>query len=160
MKILIIGTPESGANILMNGISKKGYEYLDNPFKIKEYENNWFDISNNFKTNKFVVKCFTNQKPSNITSYNVFISQFISQFDKIILLDKIKENNEKQKYKQGKESLKKISEMINIPITLYENLFSEDTLEQFEVVNTLGLDLDSFELQSYLDPNNKKRSVL
>ena len=50
--------------------------------------------------------------------------------------------------------------MINIPITLYENLFSEDTLEQFEVVNTLGLDLDSFELQSYLDPNNKKGSVL
>ncbi len=159
MKILIIGTPESGANILMNGISKQGYEYLDNPFKIKEHENNWFDISNNFKTNKFVVKCFTNQKPSNITSYNVFISQFISQFDKIILLDKVKES-ETKKLKKHREIIKNISEMIECPITLYENLFSDDIMEQFEIVNTLGLDLDSFELQSYLDPNKKDKSVL
>ena len=28
-------------------------------------------------------------------------------------------------------------------------------MEQFEIVNTLGLDLDSFELQSYLDPKKK-----
>ena len=160
MKILIIGTQKSGAQLLMNGISEQGYEYLENPFKIKKYENNWFNITNDFVTDKFVVKLTTNQKPLSIPNYFVFISQFISQFDKIILLEKIKENNEKQKSKQGKESLKKISEMINIPITLYENLFSEDTLEQFEVVNTLGLDLDSFELQSYLDPNNKKGSVL
>ena len=28
-------------------------------------------------------------------------------------------------------------------------------LEQFETINKLGLDLDSFELQIFLDPNNK-----
>ena len=50
--------------------------------------------------------------------------------------------------------------MIECPITLYENLFSDDIMEQFEIVNTLGLDLDSFELQSYLDPNKKDKSVL
>ena len=108
---------------------------------------------------KFVVKCFTNQKPSNITSYNVFISQFISQFDKIILLDKVKES-ETKKLKKHREIIKNISEMIGCPITLYENLFSDDIMEQFEIVNTLGLDLDSFELQSYLDPNKKDKSVL
>ena len=32
MKILIIGTPYSGAKILLNGISKQGYEILDEPF--------------------------------------------------------------------------------------------------------------------------------
>ena len=33
------------------------------------------------------------------------------------------------------------------PITLYENLFSDDIMEQFEIVNTFCLDLDPFELQ-------------
>tara|TARA_Y100000768_G_C23732364_1_gene565440 strand:+ start:123 stop:605 length:483 start_codon:yes stop_codon:yes gene_type:complete len=160
MKILIIGTDTSGARLLMNGISEQGYEYLENPFKIKKHENNWFNIEKNFVTNKFVVKLITNQKPLSIPSYFTFMSQFISQFDKIILLDKIKKNNESQKIKHHKESLEKISKMIDTPITLYENLFSTDTLEQFEVVNTLGLDLDSFELQSYLDPNKERKSVL
>lgn len=160
MKILIIGTGKSGAPLLMNGISEQGYEYLENPFKIKKHENNWFDIEKNFVTNKFVVKVTTYQKPLSIPSYFVFISQFISQFDKIILLDKIKNNNGSKKSKHHQESLKKISKMINTPITLYENLFSDDTLEQFEVVNTLGLDLDSFQLQSYLDPNKERKSVL
>ena len=36
MKILIIGTQKSGAQLLMNGISEQGYEYLENPFKIKK----------------------------------------------------------------------------------------------------------------------------
>ena len=32
MKILIIGTPYSGGEILLNGISKQGYEIFDEPF--------------------------------------------------------------------------------------------------------------------------------
>ena len=157
MKILIIGTPKSGTEKLMNGISKQGYEYLDNPFKIKDNQNNWFEIVKNFKTDKFVVKCITGHKPNDIPSYIPFVSQFVSQFYKVILIDKIQDSD---KFKRHKEAIKKISKMINTPIIFYENLFSKDTLEQFEVVNTLGLDLDSFELQSYLDPNNKNESVL
>ena len=117
MKILIIATENSKSKQLMYGISTQGYEFLDNPFKIDEYENNWFNFENYFKTNKFVVKMTILHKPSSIPNYIVFISQFISQFDKIILLDKIIEDTNKHNDKRHKEILKKISEMINIPIT-------------------------------------------
>ena len=127
--------------------------------KIDEYENNWFNFENYFKTNKFVVKMTILHKPSSIPNYIVFISQFISQFDKIILLDKIIEDTNKHNDKRHKEILKKISEMINIPITYYEKLFSTDNMEQFEIINRLELDLDSFTLQEYLDPN-KNHSII
>ena len=159
MKILIIATENSKSKQLMHGISTQGYEFLDNPFKIDEYENNWFNFENYFKTNKFVVKMTILHKPSSIPNYIVFISQFISQFDKIILLDKIIEDTNKHKDKRHKEILKKISEMINIPITYYEKLFSTDNMEQFEIINRLELDLDSFTLQEYLDPN-KNHSII
>ena len=159
MKILIIATENSKSKQLMNGISTQGYEFLDNPFKIDEYENNWFNFENYFKTNKFVVKMTILHKPSSIPNYIVFISQFISQFDKIILLDKIIEDTNKHNDKRHKEILKKISEMINIPITYYEKLFSTDNMEQFEIINRLELDLDSFTLQEYLDPN-KNHSII
>ena len=51
MKILIIATENSKSKQLMYGISTQGYEFLDNPFKIDEYENNWFNFENYFKTN-------------------------------------------------------------------------------------------------------------
>ena len=159
MKILIIATENSKSKQLMLGISTQGYEFLDNPFKIDEYENNWFNFENYFKTNKFVVKMTILHKPSSIPNYIVFISQFISQFDKIILLDKIIEDTNKHNDKRHKEILKKISEMINIPITYYEKLFSTDNMEQFEIINRLELDLDSFTLQEYLDPN-KNHSII
>lgn len=159
MKILIIATENSKSKQLMHGISTQGYEFLDNPFKIDEYENNWFNFENYFKTNKFVVKMTILHKPSSIPNYIVFISQFISQFDKIILLDKIIEDTNKHNDKRHKEILKKISEMINIPITYYEKLFSTDNMEQFEIINRLELDLDSFTLQEYLDPN-KNHSII
>lgn len=159
MKILIIATENSKSKQLMHGISTQGYEFLDNPFKIDEYENNWFNFENYFKTNKFVVKMTILHKPSSIPNYIVFISQFISQFDKIILLDKIIEDTNKHKDKRHKEILKKISEMINVPITYYEKLFSTDNMEQFEIINRLELDLDSFTLQEYLDPN-KNHSII
>ncbi len=159
MKILIIATENSKSKQLMHGISTQGYEFLDNPFKIDKYENNWFNFENYFKTNKFVVKMTILHKPSSIPNYIVFISQFISQFDKIILLDKIIEDTNKHKDKRHKEILKKISEMINVPITYYEKLFSTDNMEQFEIINRLELDLDSFTLQEYLDPN-KNHSII
>ena len=159
MKILIIATENNKSKQLMHGISEQGYEFLDNPFKINEYENNWFDLSKYFKTNKFVVKTTTYQKPSSIPNYIVFISQLVNQFDKIILLDKIIEDSNKSKKKRHKEILRKISEMINIPITYYEKLFSVDNMEQFEIINRLELDVDSFTLQEYLDPN-KNHSII
>ena len=159
MKILILSTQKSESKLLMNGISTQGYEFLDNPFKIDEYQNNWFKFENYFKTNKFVVKMTTLHKPNDIPNYLVFISQFIRQFDKIILLDKIIEDSDIQKVKNHKDTLKKISELTDNPIIFCEKLFSKDTMEQFEVINKLELDLDSFSLQEYLDPS-KNSSVI
>jgi len=159
MKILILSTQKSESKLLMNGISTQGYEFLDNPFKIDEYQNNWFKFENYFKTNKFVVKMTTLHKPNDIPNYLVFISQFIRQFDKIILLDKIIEDSDSQKVKNHKDTLKKISELTDNPIIFCEKLFSKDTMEQFEVINKLELDLDSFSLQEYLDPS-KNSSVI
>ena len=159
MKILILSTQKSESKLLMNGISTQGYEFLDNPFKIDEYQNNWFKFENYFKINKFVVKMTTLHKPNDIPNYLVFISQFIRQFDKIILLDKIIEDSDSQKVKNHKDTLKKISELTDNPIIFCEKLFSKDTMEQFEVINKLELDLDSFSLQEYLDPS-KNSSVI
>ena len=37
MKILVIGTPKSGAKQIINGISKQGYELFDEPFIKKDW---------------------------------------------------------------------------------------------------------------------------
>jgi len=55
-----------------------------------------------------------------------------------------------------KEQLKQISEYTKIPVTWYEDLYTEDRFESFEIINKWGLkDIDSFELNEYLHPKNK-----
>ena len=83
MKILIIATENNKSKQLMHGLSEQGYEFLDNPFKINEYENNWFDLSKYFKTNKFVVKTITYQKPSSIPNYIVFKQKFSREINAV-----------------------------------------------------------------------------
>ena len=169
MKILIIGTPTSGAKKLMNGISEQGYEFLDEPF----LQTDWLDSHKNFMDwykdsdyNKFVVKITTRQKPKMIKDYFLFISQFTSQFDKLILLDRININIKKNKKFNGfnikthKNCIQKISEIMNTPIISSEKIFTDDAMEQFEVINKMGLDLDSFELQSFLQPSNTNQELI
>ena len=168
MKILIIGTPKSGAKQMVNGISKQGYEVFDEPFIkedwIKIYPN-YMNISEYTKNPKIVVSITTLQQPDEVKSYGLFISQFASQFDKIILIDKINvQNLQRKKFgfpqKKHKKCLQKISEIMNTEITTYEKLFDIDTITQFETINKLGLDLDSFELQIFLDPSKQHQSIL
>ena len=163
MKILVIGTPKSGAKQLVNGISKQGYELFDEPFHTNDWRAftpNYMNLSEYTKNSKIVVSITTLQQPDEVKSYGLFISQFASQFDKIILIDKINVRD-LQRIKFGfpqrkhKKCLQKISEIMNTEITTYEKLFDVDTISQFETINKLELDLDSFELQSFLDPNNE-----
>ena len=63
----------------------------------------------------------------------------------------------KYKFEQHHESIKVISERLNIPITYYEDLYGEDRLESFETINKWELDLDPFELNEYLHPSNRYR---
>ncbi len=163
MKILIIGTPYSGAKILLNGISKQGYEILDEPF----YQENWLESHPNYmnlleyvNNSNIVVNITTFQKPQFVKDYGLFITQFTSQFDKLILLYKISSKDTNKLYlghtlENHKKCLQKISKIMNTELTTSEKLFSTDTLEQFETINKLELNLDAFELQSFLDPNNE-----
>jgi|TARA_R100000231_G_scaffold56864_1_gene47090 hypothetical protein len=60
--------------------------------------------------------------------------------------------------KEEKEIIAGISEGTNIPITYYENLYGEDRMEAFDIINKWGLDdIDPFELLDYLDPSKKYR---
>ena len=61
------------------------------------------------------------------------------------------------KFDQHHESIKVISEQLNIPITYYEDLYGEDRIESFEIINKWELDLDPFELNDYLHPRSKYR---
>ncbi len=63
----------------------------------------------------------------------------------------------KHKFEEQHESLKKVSESLNIPITYYEDLYGEDRMESFEVINKWELDLDPFQLNEYLHPSNRYR---
>ena len=74
MKILIIGTPYSGAKILLNGISKQGYEILDEPFL---QEKNWLESHPNYmnlleyvNNSNLVVNITTFQKPQFVKDWD------------------------------------------------------------------------------------------
>ena len=51
-----------------------------------------------------------------------------------------------------KKQINVLSEQLNIPITYYEDLYGEDRLDSFEIINKWDLDLDPFELNDYLHP--------
>ena len=55
-----------------------------------------------------------------------------------------------------KEQLKEISKDIDIPITWYEDLYAQDRMESFNIINKWDIDdIDPFELNEYLHPKNK-----
>ena len=67
--------------------------------------------------------------------------------------------------KNDKAQLKRISDKLNIPITYYENLYSDDRIAVFELINKWNLDIDPFDMLDYLDPSKKlkqndKKSVI
>ena len=95
-----------------------------------------------------VVNITTFQKPQFVKDYGLFITQFTSQFDKLILLYKISSKDTNKLYlghtlENHKKCLQKISKIMNTELTTSEKLFSTDTLEQFETINKLELELDA-----------------
>ena len=58
--------------------------------------------------------------------------------------------------KEMKDHIKKISELTNTDITYYEDLYSDDRIKAFEIINKWNLkNIDSFEVLEYLDPSKK-----
>ena len=58
----------------------------------------------------------------------------------------------KDVFEKEKKQINVLSEQLNIPITYYEDLYGEDRLDSFEIINKWDLDLDPFELNDYLHP--------
>ena len=61
--------------------------------------------------------------------------------------------------KNDKGELKGISDELNIPITYYENLYSDDRMAVFELINKWDLDIDPFDMLDYLDPSKKLEQI-
>ena len=61
--------------------------------------------------------------------------------------------------KNDKGELKGISDELNIPITYYENLYSDDRMAVFELINKWDLDIDPFDMLDYLDPSKKLKQI-
>ena len=58
--------------------------------------------------------------------------------------------------KQMKDHIQKISELTNIDITYYEDLYGDDRVKAFDIINRWGIkDIDPFEVLEYLDPSKK-----
>jgi len=56
-----------------------------------------------------------------------------------------------------KSEIESLSKIIDIPITYYEDLYGEDRIHSFEIINKWELDLDPFQLNEYLHPSNRYR---
>jgi len=54
-----------------------------------------------------------------------------------------------------KDWIAELSNELNIPITHYEDLYGEDRIHSFEIINNWELDLDPFKLNEYLHPKYK-----
>jgi|TARA_B100000287_G_C20505718_1_gene730994 hypothetical protein len=62
-------------------------------------------------------------------------------------------------FKLQKETIKKLSNEFNIPITYYEDLFGEDRMYSFETINKWDLDIDPFNVNEYLDPSKRYKQT-
>jgi len=59
--------------------------------------------------------------------------------------------------REQKEQLKLSSDVLKVPITWYEDLYSENRTLSFATISKLGLDLDAFSLNETLHPDKKYR---
>ena len=59
-------------------------------------------------------------------------------------------------FKEMKDHIKKISELTNTDITYYEDLYSDDRVKAFDIINKWSIKhIDPFEVLEYLDPSKK-----
>lgn len=61
----------------------------------------------------------------------------------------------KEELKKEKVFINELSEVLKIPMTYYEDLFSFDRDHSLETINGMGLNLNSLKLLNYLDPNKR-----
>lgn len=91
MKILILGIYRTGSTSLQYGISEQGYTpifepYNQNRIHRKQYQFPMIELRG---SNDIVVKCITDQIPSNVFKNSIqFYSNFINSFDLTILLSR------------------------------------------------------------------------
>jgi hypothetical protein len=75
------------------------------------------------------------------------------------LTDKLIRLGWQERFQMEKTWMKELSEKMNIPITYYEDLYGEDRMYSFDIINKWGLDLDPFILNDYLNPKYKLKQT-
>ncbi len=71
------------------------------------------------------------------------------------ITDKLVELGWRRRFDMEKDWIAELSNKLNIPITHYEDLYGEDRIHSFEIINKWELDLDPFKLNEYLHPKYK-----
>jgi len=72
-------------------------------------------------------------------------------------IDEYYRDNQHHILREQKEQLKLSSDVLKVPITWYEDLYSDNRTLSFATISKLGLDLDSFSLNETLHPAKKYR---
>jgi len=73
-------------------------------------------------------------------------------------IDEYYMDNQHHILKEQKEQLKLSSDVLGVPITWYEDLYGDDRILSFVVINKWGLDIDPFVLNEHLDPKRRYRT--
>jgi len=101
MRILILGISRSGTSSLLKGFGDQGFYQLSEPFNsgINYGTNLDYPISNFNDYTKLCVKCLCKQKPKNLDTDGLsFYKEFIREFDRVIILDRLNKEEHKESY--------------------------------------------------------------
>jgi hypothetical protein len=101
MKILILGISRSGTSSLRRGFEEQGFRTFGEPFNqgLHEGRDHLYPITDLENHENICVKCLCNQKPKNLDIDSLsFYNKFIKEFDRVILLDRLNEEEHKESF--------------------------------------------------------------
>jgi hypothetical protein len=170
MRILILGQPRSGTTTLVNALGKAlKYKSIHEPYK-----QGYYKISNDF----CIIKTLINQPTPNVRDFDNIIllarkddklagesmqyAEATGIFNDTYSLPKnIDYRNKQRRAWELRQRIELVSNIINIPVTWYEDLYSGDTEIIYKLVSDIWglklLDIDYPLLYKELNPTNKFR---
>jgi hypothetical protein len=183
-KILIIANSRSGSKNTMVSLHKvTGIRFRAEPWN---YTHEWKDRDYSISEDRIIIKTLADQIPEG-REFNEFYDELIPKFDLVILLSRKNRDDVYESFNYFASNnidwhtewerpegmvvsdevmgvvdnqyvcLKEIHNKYNLPFTWYEDLYSGDYEIFKEVTKDWGI--DSKELFSYFNPNNRLRKL-
>ena len=110
------------------------------------------DRLNNIEHEQSHINLLWKMQNNRLVTNQWYIDEIPQQF-----IDEYYGDNQHHILREQKEQLKLSSDVLKVPITWYEDLYSENRSLSFATISKLGLDLDSFSLNESLHPDRKYR---